>query len=56
MREALVRYGGYTGDEVANIGSHSFKDTHLSWLAKAGAKHGPRRLLGGMPGTVAVIC
>ena len=47
IREALIKYGGYTPEEVSNITSHSMKDTQLCWLAKAGTKHGVRRLLGG---------
>ena len=44
LRELFVRLGGYSLDDVQSIGSHSMKDTHLSWLAKAGVKHGTRRL------------
>ena len=47
LRELFVRHGGYTPDDIQDVGSHSLKDTHLSWLAKAGVKHGTRRLLGG---------
>ena len=47
LREALIQYGGYSARDVLEIRSHSLKDTQLSWCAKAGVKHGTRRLLGG---------
>ena len=47
LQQTMIRYGGYSSGDVANIGSHSLKATVLSWLAKAGVNHGVRRLLGG---------
>ena len=45
VREALIKYGGYSPEDVQFITSHSLKDTQLCWLAKACVKHGIRRLL-----------
>ena len=45
MRELLAADAGPPAD-MDNIGTHSCKVTTLSWMAKAGAKEGDRRLLG----------
>ena len=42
----ILSQGGFSTEELGNVGAHSLKSTTLSWLAKAGIDRDTRRVLG----------
>ena len=45
----LLLGGGFTSEDLKDVGAHSLKATTLSWMAKAGVDKDTRRALGGIP-------